>query len=848
MTDESGPEAWRRLPPETAAGSGLAFRPVGAESEIADTAALAPLAALVRDSHQPMFLVVREAAAAFFGGLYNGALARAVNIEAGLALQAAILPHIVRAFAGEAFRIEDIGLPGRPSPESQPVRAALSLTPVRDAGHRVVAAVGTVEPLPAAARHDGERELLETIIDSIPVMITLYDPDVNILRLNRAFERMTGWTTADAARRPVMEMCYPEPGYREEVRQFMAAGQGWKDIRMRTRSGAVLETSWANVRLGDGKQIGIGLDISERRRAEQALRNSEEMRRLALEGAKFGTWDTDLVTGETTWDARTREIFGVAPDEPATVQRGMALIHKDDRNSAESAFEAAIAPGSAGRYVIEKRIVRPNGGVRWVAAAGQVLFSPEGNGQPVRMVGVIRDITRRRRADQALRASEERLRVAVSSLPIVVWQQDRDLRYTWVQNARLGFDESLIGRRDEDALPPGEAAKIVPLKRRVLETGEGLRTEVELTVGEASEIYEFALEPICDPDGTVIGLTGAAHVVTELRRTACSLAASEARFRTITEAMPQMVWSTRPDGYHDFFNARWYEFTGVARGATDGLGWRNLFHQDNRERMWEKWTRCLKTGEPYESRYRLRHHSGSYRWVLGRAAPLHDDSGAIIRWMGTCTDIDAIQKAEEHRKLLIGELNHRVKNTLAIVQGIAQQTFRKDVSSEKARLAFEGRLAALAGAHNLLTREHWDKASLHILAAEALQARGINQGRVRLAGPPVVLRPKQAVTIAMALHELCTNAVKYGALSNETGTVTVEWDLAGGSRPRLSLVWREAGGPPVDPPKQRGFGSRLIERALAYELDGEVTLDFCPEGVVCMIKDVLTGTGEVSPE
>lgn len=846
MKDGTGRAESTSTHPDMVGGSGLAFLPPDAGAPAMEPAALATVANLLREARQPMLLVRRDSDAVFYNAFYNSAFAAAVDVDAGLGLQAILLPPIVRAMSGEALRLTELALPGPGGENAAATRCALSLTPVRDAAGAVAGAFATIEPLPQPPPppKDSDSELLETIIDSIPVMITLYDPDLNVLRLNRAFERLTGWTTADVARRPMLEMCFPDPAYREEVRQFMAACEGWKDIRMRARSGAMIETSWANVRLADGRQVGIGLDISERRRAEQDLRNSEEMRRLALEGASFGTWDTNLITGETYWDARTREIFGLGLDELATVGRGLALIHPDDRERAERAFREAVAPGASGAYAVEKRIVRPNGTSRWVAANGRVLFSPEG-GQPVRMVGVIRDITRRKRADEALRASEERLRVAVASLPIVVWQQDADFRYSWIQNPRLGLDQGILGRTDEQILPASEVAKVEPLKRRVLETGEGVRTEIEVTIGEASEIYEFALEPIIDADGAVVGLTGAAHEVTELRRTARSLAASEARFRTITEAMPQMVWSTRPDGHHDFFNARWYEFTGVPVGATDGLAWRNLFHPDDREPMWEKWTHCLETGEPYESRYRLRHHSGEYRWVLGRAAPLYDEAGRIVRWMGTCTDIHDMQKAEEHRKLLIGELNHRVKNTLAIVQSIAQQTFRPGLLSETACAAFEGRLAALAVAHNLLTREHWEKAALQTVATEALQARGLNRGRIRLAGPLVVLQPKQAVTIAMALHELCTNAVKYGALSNQTGTVTLSWDIECGSPSRLSMLWREAGGPPVEPPGRRGFGSRLIERALAYELDGEVNLDYRSDGVVCEIIALLDGPGEM---
>jgi PAS domain S-box-containing protein len=308
--------------------------------------------------------------------------------------------------------------------------------------------------------------------------------------------------------------------------------------------------------------------------------------------------------------------------------------------------------------------------------------------------------------------------------------------------------------------------------------------------------------------------------------------------------MPQLVWSTLPDGTADFFNARWYEFTGVPCGATNGQGWLTMIHEADREATWRAWMESLAGGDPYETRFRLRHHSGDYRWVLGRAVPVRDEAGRITRWMGSCTDIHEMERAQEHRKLLIDELNHRVKNSLAIVQGIAQQTFKGEDLSAEALEAFEGRLAALAGAHNLLTREHWEKASLQELAAEALQVPSGNEGRVSMSGPPVALRPKQAVTIAMTLHELYTNALKYGALSNETGQVGLDWAFTGPPEDRLTLVWWETGGPPVERPQKRGFGSKMIERALAYELGGEVSLEFHPKGVVCRIGARLSAAGD----
>jgi PAS domain S-box-containing protein len=196
------------------------------------------------------------------------------------------------------------------------------------------------------------------------------------------------------------------------------------------------------------------------------------------------------------------------------------------------------------------------------------------------------------------------------------------------------------------------------------------------------------------------------------------------------------------------------------------------------------------------------------------------------------------KRTEEHQRLLINELNHRVKNTLAIVQSIAHQTLKGEDTSERTRRALESRLAALAGAHDLLTSEKWETASLVSVARSAGIGCGASEARYSAEGPDVRLQPQMAVSVAMAIHELCTNAVKYGALSNETGTVALRWQVEGaedGIR-RLRLVWQESGGPAVSPPRQRGFGTRLIERGLAADLGGTASIAFLPGGVVCTVE------------
>jgi two-component sensor histidine kinase len=211
--------------------------------------------------------------------------------------------------------------------------------------------------------------------------------------------------------------------------------------------------------------------------------------------------------------------------------------------------------------------------------------------------------------------------------------------------------------------------------------------------------------------------------------------------------------------------------------------------------------------------------------------------------LAAVVDISSRKRADLQRELLLAELNHRVKNTLAVVQGIAHQTFKDSDASHEARTAFEGRLFALSVAHSLLTQANWENASLEELATDALNVGAPNRARVSLSGPPVLLPPKEAVAIVMALHELCTNAVKYGALSNDTGRIELGWNRAEGHEPRLKLVWREHGGPAVSPPKRRGFGSLLLERTLAQDLDGSVTTEFHPEGLVCSIDAPLPSNG-----
>lgn len=243
---------------------------------------------------------------------------------------------------------------------------------------------------------------------------------------------------------------------------------------------------------------------------------------------------------------------------------------------------------------------------------------------------------------------------------------------------------------------------------------------------------------------------------------------------------------------------------------------------------------------------------GSGVWVSLTISPIKDAAGKVVGASKIARDMTERRRADEHRKTLMGELNHRVKNTMAVIQSIASQTLGHASSLEEARDAFGSRLVNLAKAHDVLTRESWQGAELAEVVSDTVKPHAGGENRFRIEGPGVRLAPSAALAISMAVHELATNAAKYGALSSKEGRVLIEWEIAGeGADRALSLRWKESDGPPVAKPKRKGFGSRLIERALAAELGAEVRVDYDSSGVECTIvaplpagQELLGGQGD----
>ncbi|MCJ2043231.1 PAS domain-containing protein [Methylobacterium sp. J-078] len=321
----------------------------------------------------------------------------------------------------------------------------------------------------------------------------------------------------------------------------------------------------------------------------------------------------------------------------------------------------------------------------------------------------------------------------------------------------------------------------------------------------------------------------------EVERRTRDLSRSEERLRFVLQAGRLGSWSLDLADMR-FVASKTFKLA-LGRDPRDPLSraeYESLIHPDDRARRDVAVAACIAGHGDYDVEYRIVKPTGEVRWLKIRGQPFYGDDGTPSRLAGIALDVTARKHAEEHRAMLANELNHRVKNTLATVQSIVAQTLRANLSPQETRDVIQGRIHSLAAATDVLTRASWDGATLATVAATALAPfRTEGDRRIVIRGPEVMLTPRLALAFSMAFHELATNAVKYGALTNEVGRILLDWDIIEGPRTRtLRLTWQEFDGPPVNPPTRRGFGSRMIERALAAELEGRAEIDYRRDGIV----------------
>ncbi len=315
-----------------------------------------------------------------------------------------------------------------------------------------------------------------------------------------------------------------------------------------------------------------------------------------------------------------------------------------------------------------------------------------------------------------------------------------------------------------------------------------------------------------------------------------ALRASEERARLALEAGHMGTWWYDHQKRTGGWSSQAASMLGLPEAKTTASveDWRGIVHPDDSERSLENLRKAVRGDGNYEDEYRIRRPNGEIRWINSRGRVTFDEQGKPMFFIGIFQDITERKQAEDQQRFFLDELNHRVKNTLATVQSIAAQTLRSTKDTMQFKEAFEGRLLALSKTHNLLTLKSWREADLReIVEQELAPYRKAGDTRVSIEGPRVNMPARYAINLGLVVHELVTNAAKYGALSVPTGHLNVSWSIVPAyDRPsQLRIHWAESGGPPVSPPKRQGFGSRLIKRSIEGELEGYMLLNFATTGV-----------------
>jgi PAS domain S-box-containing protein len=422
-----------------------------------------------------------------------------------------------------------------------------------------------------------------------------------------------------------------------------------------------------------------------------------------------------------------------------------------------------------------------------------------------------------------------RFETALRGAQVYLFSQDRDLRQTWTYSPR-----------GDHALPAPDNEAVLAVKERVLERGTPDDIEASFSMPEGRVRFALHVDPTFGPDGEIDGIMCGAIDVTRIRsleseqqRLTAELATTLQRYETALRGSNVTVFTQEgPElRYTSISNAAFGREVNEIVGRTD----EDVLPAESRGPVVAMKREVFERGAPSDSEVRIGAGTGP-RWFDLHIEPLRDVAGTTIGITCAAVDITERKEGEAHLRLLMRELTHRSKNLLAVIQAMARQTARRAGNIESFLDYFSARLQALARSHDLLVQEGWHGAALEELVRSQLgHYLDRSSPQVKIQGPSVVLRPEAAQSLGLALHELATNAAKYGALSAPAGHISITWALPGAEKAGLELVWVEQGGPAVSAPDHRGFGTLAIERNLAQSLEGEVEMAFAPEGLRCRI-------------
>ncbi|MBX3358714.1 MAG: PAS domain S-box protein [Phycisphaeraceae bacterium] len=581
----------------------------------------------------------------------------------------------------------------------------------------------------------------------------------------------------------------------------------------------------------------------DRLRAERAVTRSEERYRLVTKATSDAVWDWDPVRDTLLWGEGVETLFGFSREQLGTRLEGWTQrVHESDRARVEASLRSALERGES-RWVEQYRFLRASGAYAVVLDRGHIIR--DADGKAIRIIGAMADITEQHEAEQKLKRSEATTRALLEAVPDLMFRMDRDGRYLDCHApdpTDLALPrERFVGKLCTEVLPKKRAEECMGAIRRLLETGRPQTYEYEGERKNGRSRWWEVRAVACGADEVMLLVRD----ISPEKHAVKALSESQQRLSGLVRSAPLGVIAWAPD----FTIAEWNPAAEAIFGwtAEEAIGKHAsmLIPQPIKPQIDQLWRHLMAGTGGERSRNENLTKSGARIMCEWYNSRIVDADGHSTGVASLVQDVTAQEAHERQRSLMMAELDHRVKNNLAAVLALAEQSVRGSQTIGEFSETFLGRLRAMARMHTVLAMGKWEIAPLTQLVRQSLEAflitgahAGSNPQRIFFDGPEVELQSRAASPVAMALHELATNAVKYGALSVPEGRVEVTWTVE--PQPDgvnlLILRWQERGGPAVTPPARRGFGTELIQGGIAYELHGTVTLDFPPEGVCCIMK------------
>ncbi|MEI8153792.1 MAG: PAS domain-containing protein [Hyphomicrobiales bacterium] len=532
---------------------------------------------------------------------------------------------------------------------------------------------------------------------------------------------------------------------------------------------------------------------------------------------------------------------------------------------------AAVQTAKAGRVANFQGFATTMAGTpKWWDVSVAPIFGSDG--KPERLLSVSRDITAVRRLPQSRDGSEQslgsaldagadgtladnnesRFKIFAQAMPNQVWSSTPDGQLDWFNYQVYAFSglcfSDLAGTGWATMVHPDDIAPAASAWTKALASATQYQTQFRLR--RADGVWRWHLTralPIKNDTGVVTRWIGTNTDIEDQKAAEAELAEVEQRAAVAVAAADIGTWDLNPQSGVLKWDRRCYELFGLSPGQPVSFAvFLAGLHPSDREFAEKACIEAMRSegSHGYDIEFRtIGLEDGVERWVSAKGKS-EFKNGTVVRFIGTVRDISGLKRAEEQQRLLTRELEHRMKNTMAMVAAIANQTFRSAATLDDAKAIFEARLKTLNQAHDTLTRSSWTSAPMPVVVEGALAPHRTGEGRINLDGPAVELSARQALSLALALHELATNATKYGSLSAVGGTIDVTWDLHATNQGLvLRFEWRESDGPAVATPTHRGFGSRLIERTLSSDFGSAVEMDYRADGLVCRFEAKLSELG-----